>query len=465
MKIKFFLYDTENDLKKIFVRLRDGRRFDKVAWTEKQTLKKLWNPNKEEIRDKTIIQNNGDNVTQTINDSREQTNSFLADLRTYLTARYNDDFPKSLTLDKNWLREQIKAYSNRVDFTESTSSKYYLTEWIQAYLSEKKNLINSKTGKPLSQQTIKSYKSNLAKLKKFESYQKKHYRFEELTHNDFYKDFIHWCRNCENLNDNTTGKAVTILKTFFGLIKDEDLPICLDFEKKNKFVGVSESTSDIYLNEDEINKIFNLDLSNNLRLDNVRDRFIIGLWTGLRISDFKRLDTENIKKGVITIETQKTKKKVSIGIHPQLKAVLDKRDGEFPPEISDQKFNEYVKEVVELAQITNKVTASKMVKLSDKNGNILKDEKGNNIFRKVKGIYPKYEVVSSHTCRRSFCTNLYKSKKLPLSILMSLSGHSSETQFIEYIKISTEENAALMNDYFNHNLSGDNLIAPLQIAN
>lgn len=456
MTVKFFIKQTQNDIRKIFVRLKDGRKFDQVAWTDKLTIKKLWNDKKEEVRNVTLIQANGDNVSQTILESREQVNNYLADLKTFLIARYNEDFAKSLTLEKTWLKDQIKAFTNRVDYTETNSPKYYLSEWIENYLSESKNLINSKTGKPLATQTIKSYKSNLSKLKKFEEYKKKHYRFEELTHNDFYKNFVDWCRNVEHLNDNTTGKAVTILKTFFSLIKDENLPISLDFEKKNKFVGTSEETADVYLSEDEILKIFNLDLSDNPRLDKVRDRFIIGLWTGLRISDFKRLNIDNINNGIITIETQKTKKRVAIGMHPQLKAVLEKRNGEFPPEISDQKFNEYVKEVVELAKISNKVESSKMTKIIDNTGK--------EVYRKVKGIYPKHEVVSSHTCRRSFATNIYKSKKLPLSVLMSLTGHSSETQFLDYIKISAEESAVLMNDYFNDKLSKDNLIAPLQIV-
>lgn len=454
MTIKYFLYKTDNDLKKIFIRLRDGRRFDKVAWTEKQTFQQLWNPKKEEVGNKTLIQKSGDNVSQTIVESRDQINNYLTDLRIFIITRYNEDFAKSLTIEKNWLKDQIKTFSNRVDITETKSANYFLAEWIEAYLKNEKNLIHSKTSKPLSPQTIRSYKSNLSKLKKFEEFNKKHYRFEELTHNDFYKNFVHWCRNIENLNDNTTGKAVTILKTFFGLIKDENYPICLDFEKKNKFAGMTEKTADVYLNEQEINKIFNLDLTENKRLDNVRDRFIIGLWTGLRISDFKRLDIGNIKNGIITIETQKTKKKVSIGMHPQLKATLDKREGSFPPEISDQKFNEYVKEVVQLAEITYEVEGSKMTEIKDKSGK--------EIYRKVKGMYPKYQVISSHSCRRSFATNMYKTKKLPLLTLMSLTGHSSETQFIEYVKLSNEESAILMNDYFNGKLDKSNLMAPLQ---
>lgn len=455
MTLNYFIKDTDNDLKKIFIRFRDGKRFDRVAWTEKQTLDVLWNPDKQEIRNKTLTFGT-DNVAQTILESREVINNHLTDLKTYLIAKYNEDFSKSKTIEKDWLKDAIKSFSNRVDITETSSKKYFLSDWMQDWLDNPKNLINAKTGKPLAHQTVKSYKSNLAKLKNFQAHKNKKYRFEELTHKEFYTSYVHYCRSVEKLSDSTIGKAVTILKTFFGLIKDEELPISLDFEKRGKFVSMSDEASDTYLNEDEILNIFNLDLSKNNRLDNVRDWLIIGVWTGLRISDFKRLDISNIKNNIITIVTQKTKKRVSLGMHPQLKAVLDKRGGQFPKKISDQKFNEYVKEVVQLAGITQEIESAKMINIGNE------DDK---VFRKIKGIYPKYDVISSHTCRRSFATNLYKTKKLPLTTLMSLTGHKSETQFIEYIKISDEENAMIMNDYLNNKLNDDNLIAPLQIAN
>lgn len=362
-----------------------------------------------------------------------------------------------MTIEPDWLKGTIKSFSNRIDKTEieTSSDEYFLTSWIEKYLNDKRNLLHTKTKKPLSVGTIKSYKSALSKLQDFETFSRKRFRFEEITYQNFYKPFLHYLREVDQLNENTSGKYITILKTFLGFINDDDrnLPIPLDFQKKNKFMSVSEETTAIYLNTDEIDKIFNLDLSNNPRLDNVRDIFIIGLWTGLRISDFKRLDISNIKDEVITITTQKTNKKVGIGIHPQLRAVLDKRNGEFPKMISDQKFNEYVKEVVQLAKINDKTEGSKLVSVE-----IDSEPKQ----RKVRGTYEKWELVSSHSCRRSFATNMYKSKALPLIVLMSLTGHKTETQFIEYVKTTPEENAKLMNDYFNNNLSKMNLVAPLR---
>lgn len=64
--------------------------------------------------------------------------------------------------------------------------------------------------------------------------------------------------------------------------------------------------------------------------------------------------------------------------------------------------------------------------------------------RKVKGIYPKHELVTSHICRRSFAGNLYG--KLPNMVIMAITGHQTEAQFLKYIKITPKENAQKLNE-------------------
>lgn len=440
------IYQLSRELR---MRTATGLKVDSANWHFKEITKNIKGKNVKVIQD----QGNPRNVADTAHLRTE-----LPKLRLFIEEQYRLDYTKGISFNNDWLKEQINNFFNRVDKnSEQKPEECFLSDWIDNYLSKKEKPLNNKTKKPLAIGTIKSYKSTLSKLKDFESYTNKHYRFEEITYQKFYKPFLNYLREIDQLNENTSGKYITTLKTFLSLISEDEreFPLPLDYQKKNKFKSVSEETTAIYLSTEEIDKIFHLDLSANQRLDNVRDIFIIGLWTGLRISDFKRLDISNIKDNVITITTQKTNKKVGIGIHPQLKAVLDKRNGEFPKMISDQKLNEYVKEVVELAEITEKVEGSLLT-------NIGTEE--NPIYRKIKGIYKKSELISSHTCRRSFATNLYKSKALPLITLMSLTGHKTESQFIEYVKTTPEENAKLMNDYFNNNLSNTNLSAPLKIA-
>ena len=97
-----------------------------------------------------------------------------------------------------------------------------------------------------------------------------------------------------------------------------------------------------------------------------------------------------------------------------------------PEVISNQKFNDYIKEVGKLAEINQNETITKTI------GGVLTT------------IYlPKYELISSHTGRRSFCTNMYK-RGLPTLMIMSISGHKTEKSFLKYIKVKQEEHALMM---------------------
>ena len=140
--------------------------------------------------------------------------------------------------------------------------------------------------------------------------------------------------------------------------------------------------------------------------------FITGLWTGLRISDLKRINSFDMSHNRIKIsETEKTDTFVEIPIHSQLRQILEKREGVLP-EISDQRFNEYVKELCELVGINEVILGG------------LRNPETN---RKEKGNYPKFKLISSHTCRRSFVSNHYG--KLDDKTIMAITGHKSHSQF------------------------------------
>jgi integrase len=97
-----------------------------------------------------------------------------------------------------------------------------------------------------------------------------------------------------------------------------------------------------------------------------------------------------------------------------------------PEVISNQKFNDYIKDACKLAKIDGIETFTRTV-----GGKLITEKK------------PKYDLVSSHTCRRSFCTNMYK-RGLPTIMIMSISGHKTEKSFLKYIKVKQEEHAEMM---------------------
>ena len=133
---------------------------------------------------------------------------------------------------------------------------------------------------------------------------------------------------------------------------------------------------------------------------------------------------------LISFEQKKGKKKIVIPLLPEVEDVLNKRGGEFPRKISDQRFNEYVKELCRIIGFTEEIEGSVIKNIGDD-----KDKK----HRKVKGTYPKHRLISSHIGRRSFATNFYG--KIPTPLLMSATGHTTEKQFLEYIKIAEVDSA------------------------
>ncbi len=170
-------------------------------------------------------------------------------------------------------------------------------------------------------------------------------------------------------------------------------------------------------------RLYNLDLSKNERLNNVRDWFIVGAYTGLRYSDLKRLSKEHIKGNLIGIKTQKTGKEVVIPISKEVRETLNKHNNKLPRMMSNQKFNKYIKEVCKLAGIDEPIS--------------VEETKGKLKLHKTE---PKYNLVSAHTARRSFATNAYLSG-LPTINIMKMTGHRTEKSFLQYIKITEEENA------------------------
>ncbi len=191
--------------------------------------------------------------------------------------------------------------------------------------------------------------------------------------------------------------------------------------------ALKEKNPTIYLDSKEIDLVRNLsDLPDYL--DNVRDWLLVACSTGQRVSDFMRMTPSMIRKDdkgrrFIDLIQEKTGAPVTIPLLPEVDELLIKRKGNFPRPISDQKFNEYAKEVCKRAGIDAIVKVSKRVDNKYKEGE-----------------YPKYDLISSHVGRRSFATNYYS--VLPTSLLKNITGHSTEQMLLKYIGKSSNDTAA-----------------------
>ena len=187
-----------------------------------------------------------------------------------------------------------------------------------------------------------------------------------------------------------------------------------------------EAIDTIYLNESELQQLKDTDLSKKPYLDRVRDWFLLLAWTGCRFSDLGKITKADINDEYITFRQQKTNNRVKIPLHPVVIEILEKYKYNLPAEITNQRFNEYIKEAAKMAGINATETTTKTI------GGKRTTEK-----------FEKWQQISSHTGRRSFCTNMYR-RGLPTLMIRSISGHETEKAFFTYIKVKQEEHAERM---------------------
>lgn len=421
--VKYRLH-TNNEWNTVYLRFKQGEKFDTEVATDIKVPKGRWS-NKGKILPTPKL-----NVTQT--------NKKLKLLSDFVLSSYESAKLEGVIIDNQWTRKQINTFFNKESSDESQNRSIFFNEHVTHFIEEaqvkrtKKNTLR----KP---RTIAHYQTTLSKLLLFEKYRKKKLLIKEID-TTFYYNFIEYLESVHYLSQKTIGGYIDDIKLFCKSAKRKGYQIPNDYE--DQFHSPDNETHDIYLNESEINKIFTHTFNEDY-LDNARDWFIIGLWTGLRISDFLKLTKENIDNGFFEKTTEKTGFPVIIPIHPQVQSILDKRNGMFPRRISDQKFNDYIKRVCKKAGITEQVEGAKMCPqiIIDHNG----EEK--KIYRKVVGKYPKYKLVTSHCCRRSFATNLYG--KLDTLTIMNITGHRTEKQFLDYIKITPKEHANKLKELWN----------------
>jgi integrase len=218
---------------------------------------------------------------------------------------------------------------------------------------------------------------------------------------------------------NSVGKHIKILKVMLNEAKNND-------SDTSKFYVYTEDVDNVYLNEGELKQLKDYDFCAIPYLERVRDWFLLLAWTGSRFSDLEKIDKSNIKNGMITYRQKKTNTSVTIPLHPIVNEILQKYNYQMPEVITNQRFNEYIKEVCKAAKIDSMESFTRTV--------------GGKLVTET---MPKYELVSSHTCRRSFCTNMYL-RGLDTLMIRSISGHRTEKSFLKYIKVSQHQHAEMM---------------------
>ncbi|SFP92198.1 site-specific integrase [Parafilimonas terrae] len=307
-------------------------------------------------------------------------------------------------------------------------------------------------GKDKSANTIKTYRTLQGHLLEYQQVKKEKIDFDIVTL-DFYYKFVSFLRNRENhkseilrsrtganrskrvadLNDNSISKDIKILKLIMGEAVDLGYTNNLQFKLK-KFAVTWKESDAVYLPEKEIIKLYKTKFENK-RLEQVRDLFVFGCFVGLRFSDYNDIKPENIVQidgdYFIKMETKKTKELVIIPCNPVVLDIFNKyrsNHNRLPKSLSNQKFNDYIKEACKLAGMAEKGRLSTSPDLE------------------------LWQCVSSHTARRSFATNYYL-EGFPTIDLMKITGHKTEKAFLKYIRVTKLDTAKRLSQHIKKNWS------------
>lgn len=256
--------------------------------------------------------------------------------------------------------------------------------------------------------------------------------FEQIDKR-FYRDFTQYLMD-KNFSKNYIGSIIKNLKRILNYATEND-------ENKNleyiNFKKPSEEVYNIYLTEEEIERIYNLVIDEKMvravhkekeqflserginlqikALEQAKKLFVIGCWTGLRVENYLNIDPEihiDLKKGFIHAIANKNGPKLRIPIHKLVRQIIEK-DG-FPQSVSQQRLNEHIKVLGEMAKIKDVIIFSRT--------------EGS---KRIEHTRNKYEMITTHTARRSFASNLL-SRGIPKQFIMAVTGHKTESNFNKY---------------------------------
>ena len=269
--------------------------------------------------------------------------------------------------------------------------------------------------------TYTDYRRTLMTLKEFDSQWDNDLNFHTIDL-VFYEDFKSYLLKQRNQNLNTFGKRIKVLKTVLNRATEYGLNKNFSY-KTNSFKVYNRDADHIYLSTHEVKKLIGLNLkSKSFRA--VRDLFVIGCITGIRFSDFNKLIKSNIqlmgKHQVLRFRVMKTFQHITIPLHSKVIEILESWAYDIPL-YSNSYSNTLLKKLGEMAQIDEEVLFIKNT--------------GN---KKVEERFKKYELICTHTARRSFATNLYLSGKVQMHEIMKLTGHKKERSFMRYVKATRD---------------------------
>jgi hypothetical protein len=283
--------------------------------------------------------------------------------------------------------------------------------------------------KKVSKASITVFQNVKHHLKAYEESCGKRITFNSVDY-DFYSNFVDFLTFeyvhrrkktvIEGLRVNTIGKTIKQLRIF---IRDRIRRKIIEPIDLNDFKIPEEEPDAIYLSYSEIGQIYHTDLSHYPELKKDRNLFVLACLTGLRFSDFSMLEPDDLRMGMLYKKQEKSDHWVVIPLRQEAKEIFTREFKASIPQVRNPDFNKNIKKIGKLAGF------DQPIKFSFKKGN-----------KNVIDVRPKYEWITSHTARRSFCTNEFLAGT-PVKLIMNISGHKKEKDFYKYIRVTPEEAA------------------------
>lgn len=407
-KARFQIRNTKEAAKSVPVYLvveHQGKELMKYS-TGVSVTSKQWNNEKKEVRKVSGLAY--ETMNQTLNSLMSYVNQLFAEMKAENVPITSDVVRKALDIQTG---KEVKQ-----DF------QHDFLGFIQSEIGKLPSKINMTTQRRLSKQTLSKY--NCLKLVVSEIAGRRKLTIDSIDMVFYYKFIEHL--QSKGFQPNTIGsKYVAPLKTMLSEAEAQGYKVNTAYRSKGYKVP-NEDTFKIYLNESEIETIERLDLSKNKRLERVRDIFIFGYYTGQRFGDYSKINKSQYENGEIKLLQNKTAKRVVIPLIDKAVVIMEKY-GWTLPVISQTHFNEYIKEVAQMAHINDVMSHTR------------------NIGSQKETVqYEKWQLVSSHTARRSFATNMYLKNELQMLHIMKITGHTTAKSFMKYICFDDTDNSKIM---------------------
>lgn len=355
-----------------------------------------------------------------------------ADLLKYY-ADIQDIFKEFEVIDVIPTTEQLKtAFNNRQKRSTSQESEIEKKETVVSFWEVFAEFVRESGVQ--NNWTDATYEKFAATKKHLEDFDKE-LTFDSLTEIKL-TEYVNFLRDTKNLRNSTISKQMGFLKWFLRWSFKKG------YNTNNTFDGFKPKLKTtqkkvIFLTWAELTKLKEYNIPETKKyLDRVRDVFLFQCFTGLRYSDVFNLRRSDIKENHIEITTVKTADSLIIELNNHSKAILDKyKDAHFEhdkvlPVITNQKMNDYLKELAELAEINEPIRETYY--------------RGN---QRIDEVTPKYALLGTHAGRRTFICNALSLGIAP-QVVMKWTGHNDYKAMKPYIDIADETRVNAM-DKFN----------------